>query len=77
MIESVQSLLPSTGFVFAFFNWKPRFHQDESEACYPVALKNFLFDCALCLNLFEVYRLQNLVRLELPIKHAQNITHFI
>ena len=33
VIESIQSLLPSTGNVIVFFNWKPRFRQDESETC--------------------------------------------
>ena len=33
-------------------------------------LKNFVFDWALCFSLCEVYHFQNLVGLELPIKHA-------
>ena len=33
-------------------------------------LKNFVFDWALCFRLCEVYHFQNLVGLELPIKHA-------
>ena len=33
VIESVQSLLPSTRLVFVFFNWRPRFRQVESEIC--------------------------------------------
>ena len=36
----------------------------------PAVLKNFVFDWALCFRLCEVYRFQNLVGFELPIKHA-------
>ena len=36
----------------------------------PAALKNFAFDWKLCLRLCEVYRSQNLVGFELPIKHT-------
>ena len=36
----------------------------------PAVLKNFVFDWALCFGLCEVYRFQNFVGLELPIKHA-------
>ena len=65
--ESVQSLLPSTRLVFVFFKWKPRFARMNLK---PAVLKNFVFDWALCLRLCEVYHFQNLVGLELPIKHA-------
>ena len=60
VIESVQSLLPSTGLVFARMNLKP------------TVLKNFVFDLAMYFRLCEIYHLQNLVGLELPIKHALN-----
>ena len=40
----------------------------------PAAFKDFVFDWALCFRLCEVYRFQNLVGLELPIKHALRIT---
>ena len=53
VIESVQSLLPSTGLVFVFFNREPRFRQDESE---PAVLKHSIFDWALCFRLCELYR---------------------
>ena len=36
----------------------------------PAVVKNFVFDWVLCFRLCEVYRFQNLVGLELPIKHA-------
>ena len=36
----------------------------------PAVSKNFVFDWALCFRLCEVYRFQNLVGLESPIKHA-------
>ena len=42
-------------------------------------LKNFVFDWVLCFRLFKVYRFQNLVGLESPIKHTlcgMNIASF-
>ena len=36
----------------------------------PAVLKNFVFDWAMSFRLCEVYRFQNLVGLELPIKQA-------
>ena len=36
----------------------------------PAVLKNFVFDWELCFHLCKVYRFQNLVGLELPIKHT-------
>ena len=36
----------------------------------PAVLKNFVFDSELCLRLCEVYRFENMVGLELPIKHT-------
>ena len=41
----------------------------------PAVLKNFVFDWALCFCLCEVYRFQNLVGLQLPIKHALKEVH--
>ena len=40
----------------------------------PAALKNFVFDWEACLRLCEVYHFQNLVGLELPIKHTLKLT---
>ena len=37
----------------------------------PAVLKNFVFDWELCFHFCEVYRFQNLVGLELPIKHSK------
>ena len=52
----------STGnLVFARMNLKP---------AKPAVLMNFVFDWTLCFRLCEVYRFQNLVGLELPLKHA-------
>ena len=62
-------LLTITGLMFVFFNWKPRFRQDESET---FCSENFVFDWALCCLLCEVYHFQNLVGLELPIKYTLN-----
>ena len=65
VIESLQSSSePSTGLVFAFFNWKPRLRQDKSETC---CFEEFVLKWELCFHLCEVYRFQNLVDLELPI----------
>ena len=56
------SLCFSTGnLVFARINLKP------------AALKNFVFDLELCFRLCEVFRFQNLVGLEFPIKHTLNL----
>ena len=33
VIESMQSLLPSTRLIFVFFNWKLHLRQDKSETC--------------------------------------------
>ena len=62
------SLLLSMRVVFVFFNWKPRLHQGKSETS--AFLKNLVFDWEMCFHLCEVYRFQNLVGLELPIKHT-------
>ena len=67
VIESVQSLLPSTGLVFVFFNWKPRFPQDESEIAVVTdftaheSLKN---DCFINSTLFVLQKCQIQVNTE-------------
>ena len=40
----------------------------------PADLKNFVFDWELCFRLGEVNRFQNLVGLELPIKHTHKFS---
>ena len=67
VIESVQSLLPSTRLIFVFSTGDHVFARLNLKSA---VLKNFVFDWALCFRLCEVYRFQNLVGLELPIKHA-------
>ena len=53
-----------------FFKQKLRFRLFVRMNLKRVVLKNFVFDWALCFRLCEVYHFQNLVGLELPIKHA-------
>ena len=67
VIESAQSMLPSTGLVFMFSTGSIIFARMNLK---PAVWKNFVFDMALCFRLCYVYRGQNLVGLELPIKHA-------
>ena len=52
-----------------FSNWKPRFVRMTLKR---TVLKNSVFDWELCLHLCKVYRFQNLVGLELPIKDTPN-----
>ena len=55
------------------FCWKPRFHQGESETCRYEELCFWLRNVFRgCFDPHEVYRFQNLVGFELPIKHTHN-----
>ena len=56
------SCISTRNLVFSWMNLKP------------ALLKNFVFDWALCFGLCEVYRFQNLVGLELPIKHPPSLS---
>ena len=67
VIELVQSLLPSTGLVLCFSIGNLVFARMNLK---PAVLKNFVFDWEMCFRLCEVYRFQNWVGLELPIKRA-------
>ena len=77
VIESIQSLLPSNGLVFVFFNWKSRFRQDESETCcfeeFYVRLGT-VFPSLRSLPFSEFGRFGIL---ELPIKHALTVIVFM
>ena len=73
--RQLYSLLPSTRLVFVFFIWNlvfARINLKLQTPLKPAAFKNFVFDWELCLRLCEAYRFQNLVGLELPIKHTLN-----
>ena len=43
----------------------------------PAALENFVFDWELCFRLCEVFRFQNWVGLELPIKHTLMLEKYV
>ena len=70
----VATALPSTGHVSVFLNWKLLFTRMNLK---PADLKNFVFDSKMCLRVCEVYRFQNLVGLELPIKHKLRVNRII
>ena len=75
-LESLQNFEINLSHVIARHQTRLRIFQLETSFSFarinlkPVALKNFVFDWELCFRLCEIYRFQNLVGLELPIKRT-------
>ena len=67
LLELVQSLLPSTRLVFIFSTGNFVFARMNLKLA---VFKKFAFDWEMSFHLCEVYHFQNLLGLEIPVKHS-------